>query len=164
MTRNNDTIYEADFEHGKVRQLGYFSDTYDLYADDPLEEKLAGVKGLSKVPIRSRADISHALTDRETLGKVLEQGLDEEHQKYREKIMEFCLSIKDSILKEGRDNACASYNNDHQRQKRQHMRCSICQGFANIHCINCNSIWLCVDHWKQHRDDGHNSNSSNQGL
>jgi hypothetical protein len=159
MTKSNDTIYEANFETGKVRQFGYFSDTNDLYADDPLEERLAGVKGFSIVPIRSRDDIHHALTDRETLDKVLEQGLDEEHQKYKEKIVEFCMSIKDSILKEGGDNACASYNNDHQRQKRQHMMCSICQGFANIHCINCDEVWLCTGHWKQHRDDKHNFNS-----
>jgi hypothetical protein len=157
MTRSNDTIYEADFEHGKVRQLGYFSDTYDLYADDPLEEKLAKVKRLSKVPIRSRADIYHALTDRGTLGEVLEQGLDEEHQKYKEEIVEFCMSIKDFILKEGGDNTSASYSSDYQRQQRQHAKCSICQGFANIHCINCNSIWLCVGHWKRHMGHRHNS-------
>ena len=30
----------------------------------------------------------------------------------------------------------------------QKSKCSICQEFANIHCINCKDyIWLCVDHW-----------------
>jgi hypothetical protein len=163
MTKSNDTTYEANFETGKVRQFGHFSDTYDLFAHESLEERLAEVKGLSKVPIRSRDDIYHALKDKETLDKVLEQGLDEEHQKYREKIVEICMSIKDSVLKEGGDNACASYNNGHQKQK-QHMNCSICQGFANIHCINCKSIWLCVDHWKQHRDDEHDGRSSSPSL
>lgn len=78
MTRSNDTIYEADFENNKVRKIGYFSDAYDL-CTDPLEERLAEVKGLSKVAIRNSDDIYYALTDRETLDKVLEQGLDEEH-------------------------------------------------------------------------------------
>jgi hypothetical protein len=156
MTKSNDTIYEANFETGRVRKIGYFDDTHDLYADDPLDEKLAEVKRLSKVPIRNRDDIYHALTDRETLDKVLEQGLDKEHQKYKEKIVEFCMSIKDCILKEGGDNACASYRNDYQRQQRQHTTCSICQGFANIHCVNCDDILLCIDHWKQHSKYNHN--------
>ena len=86
MTKSNDAIYEADFENGKVRQLGYFSDTYDLYADDPLEENLARVKRLSKVPIRTRDDFYHALTDRETLDNVLDQGLDQENQKHKDDI------------------------------------------------------------------------------
>jgi hypothetical protein len=159
MTKSNDTIYEADFENGKVRQLGYFSDTYDLYADDPLEENLARVKRLSKVPIRTRDDFYHALTDRETLDKVLEQGLDEEHQKYKEKIVEFCMSIKDCILKEGGENAYVHYGNDYERQQGQ-AKCSICQGFANIHCVNCDDMWLCIDHWKQHRNYKHNSSAS----
>jgi hypothetical protein len=32
-----------------------------------------------------------------------------------------------------------------------------CQEFANIHCINYsnNNVWLCVDHWKQHKVDKH---------
>jgi hypothetical protein len=45
----------------------------------------------------------------------------------------------------------------------QKSKCSICQDFANIHCINCsnnNNFWLCVDHWEQHRADKHNSNNS----
>jgi hypothetical protein len=39
----------------------------------------------------------------------------------------------------------------------QKSKCSICNEFANIHCIDCsnNNIWLCVDHWKQHKVDKH---------
>jgi hypothetical protein len=150
MTKSNDIIYEADFENDKVRKSGYFSDIHDLCADDPIEERLSEVKKLSKVPIRSRDDIYHALKDKETLDKVLEQGLDEEHQKYKEQIAEFCMSLKDCILKGG-DNAYASYTNDHQRQQR---KCSNCQEFSNIHCVNCD-VWLCVDHWKEHITNNH---------
>jgi hypothetical protein len=158
MTKSNDTIYEADFENGKVRQLGYFSETYDLYADDPLEEKLKEVKRLSKVPIRGSDDIYHALTDRETLDKLLEQGLDEEHQKYKDDIVEFLISIKDFIQKEdpsNRQNSNASFSANNPEQRQQNAKCSICKEFANIHCINCNSVWLCTDHWKPHRANKH---------
>jgi hypothetical protein len=162
MTKSNDTIYEADFENGKVRQLSYFSDTYDLYTDDPLEEKLAEVKGLSKVPIRNRKDIYHALTDRETLDNVLEQGLDEEHQKYKDEIVKFCMSIRSSIQKDSFNgqNSDASYNANNPKRRQHDARCSICQEFANIRCINCNNVWLCLDHWKQHKVDKHNSSIS----
>jgi hypothetical protein len=39
----------------------------------------------------------------------------------------------------------------------QKNKCSICQEFANIHCINCSddNIWLCVYHWMQHKEEDH---------
>jgi hypothetical protein len=155
MTKSNDTIYEADFENDKVRKIGNFDDTYDLYADDPLEERLAEVKRLSKVTIRSHKDIYHALTDTEILGKLLEQGLDEEHQENKDDIIKFLMSIKDCIQKEDSingQNSYASNNTNNSNQSQQNDKCSICQEFANIHCINCNNVWLCVDHWKQHKE------------
>jgi hypothetical protein len=51
----------------------------------------------SKVPIRSVEDVYNALTDRETLDAILQQGLDEEHQKYKDKIVELFMSIKDKV-------------------------------------------------------------------
>ena len=39
----------------------------------------------SKVPIRNVQDVYNALTDRETFDKLLQQGLDEENQKYKDK-------------------------------------------------------------------------------
>ena len=33
--------------------------------------------------------------------------------------------------------------------------CMTCQGFANIHCINCSNVWLCSSHWKQHQVERH---------
>ena len=69
MTKSNDTIYETNFETGKVREIGYYGNALDLSTDDPLEEKLAEVKRLSKVPIRNAEDIYQALTNRETLDK-----------------------------------------------------------------------------------------------
>jgi hypothetical protein len=51
----------------------------------------------SKVPIKNREDVYHALTDRETLDAILEQGLDEDKQKYKDKIIEFFMGIKDKV-------------------------------------------------------------------
>jgi hypothetical protein len=40
----------------------------------------------------------------------------------------------------------------------QKSKSSICQELANIHCINCNNndnVWLCIDHWIQHKADAY---------
>lgn len=42
-------------------------------------------------------DIYHALTDKDTLDKILEQGLKEKHRQYKYKIIEFLGNIKDRI-------------------------------------------------------------------
>jgi hypothetical protein len=47
--------------------------------------------------IRSAADAYHALTNRETLEMVLQQGLKEEHMKYKDMIVELFTNIKDRI-------------------------------------------------------------------
>ena len=57
-------------------------------------------KDTSKIQIKSVQDIYHALTDRDTLNKVLEQGFKEEHLKYKDQTVEFFMSIKDKITTE----------------------------------------------------------------
>jgi hypothetical protein len=57
-------------------------------------------KEKSIIPIKNVEDIYNALTDRETLDKLLQQGLDEEHLKYKDEIVEFFMSIKDNIRME----------------------------------------------------------------
>jgi hypothetical protein len=57
-------------------------------------------KDTSKIRIKNRRDVYNALTDRETLDAVLQQGLDEEHQKYKDKIVELFMSIKDKVRME----------------------------------------------------------------
>jgi hypothetical protein len=161
ITKSNDTIYETNFDTGKVKELCNVGNPVYL-STMSIEEKLAGVKRLSKVPIRNTDDIYRALTDRDTLDKVLDQGLDEEYQKYKDDIVDFFMIIKDRIQKEDLFNALnsdASCNDNKLRQRQQYAKCSTCQEFANIHCINCydNNIWLCLDHWEQHRADKHSS-------
>ena len=52
-------------------------------------------KEKSIIPIKNVEDIYNALTDRETLDKLLQQGLNEEHLKYKDEIVEFFMRIKD---------------------------------------------------------------------
>ena len=91
----------------------------------------------------------HALTDKEALNKVLEQGLDDdEYQRHRDELVNLFMSIKDKIKIEDLTLYEPIFTSHIQKSK-----CSICQEFANIHCINCsnNDVWLCVDHWQQHK-------------
>jgi hypothetical protein len=155
MSKSNETIYEADFEAGKVKEFyaNYHGDPYSFSTEYPLEEKLEKVKRLSKVPIRNVQDVYSALTDRETLNKVLEQGLDdEEYQRHRDELVNLFIGLKDKIKIEDLTLYEPVFTLNMQKSK-----CSICQEFANIHCINCskNNVWLCVDHWKQHNMDKH---------
>jgi hypothetical protein len=55
MTKSNETIYEADFESGKVKETAslYNGSPHSWSTEYPLEEKLSEVKKLSNVPIRN---------------------------------------------------------------------------------------------------------------
>jgi hypothetical protein len=150
--------YEADFEAGKVKEIyaNYLGDPYSFSTEYPLEEKLSKeVKRLSKVSIRNVQDVYNALTDRENLNKVLEQGLvDEEYQRDRDELVNLFMGLKekDKIKIEDLTLYEPIFTSNTQKSK-----CFICQEFANIHCINCsnNNVWLCVDHWVQHKTECH---------
>jgi hypothetical protein len=155
MSKSNETIYETDFEAGKVKEIyaNYHGDPYSFSREYPLEEKLKEVKRLSKVPIRNVQDVYNALTDRETLNKVLEQGLDdEEYQRHRDEIVNLFMGLKDKIKIGDLTLYEPIFTSNIQKSK-----CSICREFANIHCVDCNSkdVWLCIDHWVQHKTESH---------
>lgn len=98
-------------------------------------------------------DVYNALTNKETLDQLLEQGLDdEEYQRHRSEIVNLFIGIKDRINIEDLTLYEPIFTSNVQKNK-----CFICQEFANIHCINCNhnDVWLCVDHWKEHNLDKH---------
>jgi hypothetical protein len=102
MSKSNETVYEADFEAGKVKEIyaNYHGDPYSFSTEYPLEEKLKEVKRLSTVPIRNVQDVYNALTDRDTFDKLLQQGLEEEYQQYKDQLIEYFMSIKDKIKNE----------------------------------------------------------------
>jgi hypothetical protein len=153
MSKSNETIYEADFEAGKVKEIyaNYHGNPYSFSTEYSLEEKLREVKRLSKVPIRNVQDVYNALTDRDTFDKLLQQGLEKEYQQYKDEIVGFFMDIKYTMSIEDLRVYEPIYSSNIQKSK-----CSICLEFANIHCINCtNNVWLCIDHWKQHSVDKH---------
>jgi hypothetical protein len=82
---------------------------------------------------------------------VLEQGLEDgEYQRHRDELVNLFMSIKDKIKIEDLTLYEPIFTSNMQKSK-----CSICEEFANIHCINCSNIWLCNDHWKQHKTAVH---------
>jgi hypothetical protein len=148
MTESNEKVYEADFEAGKVTEIctNYYGEPQPSQLEEPLEEKLAEVKKLSQVPIRNVQDVRHALTNKETLNKLLIQGLNEEYQKHKDELLDLLMSIKDKVRIEDLDIHEPIWTSDREKAK-----CSSCQEFANIKCINCRNVWLCIDHWREHK-------------
>ena len=162
MSKSNEIIYETDFEAGKVKEIyaNYHGDPYSFSTEYPLEEKVSKVYRSSQVQIRNVQDVYNALTNRETLNKVLEQGLDdEEYQNYRDEIVNLFISQKDKIKIEDLTLYEPIFTSNIQKSK-----FSICQEFANIHCISCRSInvWLCFDPWREHNVNHHQFLASRQ--
>jgi hypothetical protein len=152
ITKSNDTVYDTDFVEGKVNEIItlYNGSSHSWNTKHPIEEKLPRVERLSIVPIRNVDDVYAALKDGDTLAKILEQGLEEQYLSWKESIVKLFMSVKDKIKKDDltiNEPICAS--------KMQKSLCIMCQGFANIHCINCSDVWLCPNHWKQHQVERH---------
>ena len=134
ITKSNDTVYDTDFVEGKVNEIItlYNGSSHSWNTKYPIEEKLPRVERLSIVPIRNVDDVYAALKDGDTLAKILEQGLEEQYLSWKESIVKLFMSVKDKIKKEDltiHEPTCAP--------KMQKGLCIMCQGFANIHCINC---------------------------
>jgi hypothetical protein len=65
--------------------------------------ELAFAKGQeedSVIRLRTAEDVYNVLTDKETLEKVLDQGLKEEHKQFKDRIVEFFMNIKETIKRE----------------------------------------------------------------
>jgi hypothetical protein len=152
ITKSNDTVYETDFVAGKVNEIItlYNGSPHSWDTAYPIEEKLPRVERLSIVPIRNIDDVYAALKAGDTLTKVLEQGLEEQYLSEKEFIVKLLMSIKDKIKKEDLTVQPSFTSN-------MKTSCMTCQGFANIHCMNCENFWLCSSHWKQHQVERHTS-------
>jgi hypothetical protein len=154
ITKSNDTVYDTDFVAGKVNEIItlYNGSSHSWDTQYPIEEKLPRVERLSIVPIRNVDDLCAALIDGDTLAKILEQGLEEQYLSKKELIVKRFMSIKDKIKEEDLRKDLYIVPSFTSNMK---TTCMICQGFANIHCINCSDIWLCSNHWKQHQVERH---------
>jgi hypothetical protein len=149
ITESNDTVYDTDFVAGEVNEIiTLYDGSSHSRGTDQIEEKLPRVERLSIVPIRNVDDIYAALKDGDTLAKVLEQGLEEQYLSRKEFIVKKFMNWRDKIKKE--DLHIGPINPSNTKAF-----CTTCQGFANIHCINCGDVWLCSGHWKQHQVERH---------
>lgn len=97
LVRNEEEVKEEEDSNS------YDVDYLFLLSDYSFTVESAFIKAREEksiIPIKNVEDIYNALTDRETLDKLLRQDLDEEHLKYKDEIVEFFMSIKDNIRME----------------------------------------------------------------
>jgi hypothetical protein len=92
-TKDNNTTEENITNRPDVDYLFYLSElafAVELALGKAQEEN-------SVFRIRTAVDAYQVLTNRETLEKVLQQGLKEEHMQYKERIMELFTNMKDRV-------------------------------------------------------------------
>jgi hypothetical protein len=96
--------FECPYEKKGKKTTDAKFDVEDLFALDRMAFQVelafgkAQEKETSNIQIKTVQDIYHALTNTDTLNKILEQGLkEEEHMKYKDHIVEFFMSFKDKI-------------------------------------------------------------------
>jgi hypothetical protein len=166
LTYKNDTTYYANFDADRVHSVSRYGGL--KVGPGPLEKGLNDLI-ISKVPVRTIEDIYHVLTDEQTLKIVLDQypkanALGES----KELIIKFFVDIRNIFtVEELRDPYGRSIEESAKVQRylentsqlsilnHYNSICHVCKGrWANIQCLNCN-VWICVDHWKQHRSDYH---------
>ncbi|MGA7370043.1 MAG: hypothetical protein WBX01_13015 [Nitrososphaeraceae archaeon] len=106
--------------------------------------------GLSKIRITNAEEMYNTLKDERQLALVLDEGLDPEHLQYKDQIIEFFTNIRNRISIDD----FLKFHGDHGGRGKEKRECSVCESFANIHCVNCQqadkSTWLCVSHWRDH--------------
>jgi hypothetical protein len=100
--KGNRIIYKIDFQLGNVQEIDTFL-CGDPYAynipgskpiDHELNEKMEQIEKLSVIPMTNLDDIFTILTNKEKLDTVLQIGLDKQYLQYKDKLVEFFISIK----------------------------------------------------------------------
>jgi hypothetical protein len=84
------------------------------------------------------------------VNKLLQQGLEEKHQGNKDKILEFLMSLARYVKMEDLRVGERIFTSNKPKEN-----CLTCHRFANIHCMNCQNVWLCIDDWKEHWIDKH---------
>lgn len=149
-------IYKIDFETNKVQEIDTFlcGEPYaeNLPGGKPIEHRLKEIseriEKLSILPMRNLDDIFELLTNKEKLDIVLEIGLDKKYLQYKDKLVEFFISIKSNARKQDLVVRSLSVHNIEKN------KCSVCNLPANLNCINCSDkdIWICMNDLKKHMD------------
>ena|GEM_PF-730970 len=152
ISQSNEAMYEVDFKDNKIKefQTTYYDGPCECAGEYRLEVGLAKVEKLAMFPIRNEEEVYNALINREMLDRVLEQGLDEEFRKFKDILVEFFMTIKNSVRIEDLNVRPPVFKSNCLKGK-----CSICSEFANVRCTNCTNVWLCTDHLEQHKIHHH---------
>jgi hypothetical protein len=176
-TKNNEIIYEVDFENDRIQEIHTNShgEPYSWGWNDNVKKQLSKVKPISPIQIINEQDIYDILTNKEKLEYLLLKYLEEKNQTNLEKqklsykeqqtilkqnkqtIIDFLLENKDSIIIEDLKIYEPIY-----KCYRMKGNCHICNSLSNIICTNCcnshKEIWLCTNHWQQHEIGNHHQN------
>ena len=174
ITKNNEIIYEVDFENDKVKEIHtkYNGELESWGWNDNVKEQLAKVKSISNIVIRDEQDVYNILTNREKLEYLLQEyekkinhhlekeqeELEKSHREQlillknnKEAIIDFLIGNKDSIRVEDLKIYEPIY-----KCYREKGHCHICKSTTNIICISCNDhSWLCTNHWQEHETEKH---------
>ena len=83
ITKNNEIIYEADFENDRVQEIhtNYNGEQENWGWQENVKEQLSKVKPISTIQIINEQDIYNILTNREKLEYLLQEYYNEEQQK-----------------------------------------------------------------------------------
>jgi hypothetical protein len=166
LLHNDYYLYKIDFERSWIDTLTSYGGQYTRHPS--IETELED--NFSDVPIRDRNDVVKALTNMESLGKLIDQEF--KHQSnpdtelndwLRKVIPNLFDDIKDRIniedlhdihpAKEIEDSI--KYDEEHYDCKRIALgQCMYCNKVCNIYDTNCNK-WLCKDHWREHQRTSH---------
>ena len=153
---NNELIYEADFVNGKVKEQDFdcYGNPFPYSNECDLEEGLSKVHRLAKIKVTDAIETYNTLIDEKRLSVLLDEGLGPEHLQYKDQIIRFFTHIRDRISIEDLIKICGvPLPSEIRSTSTRKNECSVCKSFANINCVNCTykEIWLCVDHWRDHR-------------
>ena len=171
ITKDNEIIYEVDFENDRVHEIhtAYNGEPKNWDWINNVKEQLSKVKPISNIMIRIEEDIYTILTNKEKLNFLLK----EYYEKYQKRLKESEEQQQQIILnKEEKRHNIVSFILDNNKDSikiedlkiyepiykcyRARGNCINCNSLSNIICINCNNhSWLCTNHWQQHKIEKH---------
>jgi Glu-tRNA(Gln) amidotransferase subunit E-like FAD-binding protein len=191
-TKNNEIIYEVDFENDRVQEIhtNYNGEPYSWGWNNNVNEILSKVKSISTIQIINEQDLYNILTNREKIEFLLQEYYNEEQQ--QQGLEQIKKELKEQIraeLQKQNEEQKILLSNENSRQNiidfiinnndsiriedlkiyepvykcyRKKGHCHICNSLSNIICMSCSShsyikeeIWLCTNHWQQHKIEKH---------
>ena len=158
VTKNNEQIYNIDFKSDKLQRISTDFEGIQHYSkwESNIEKQLEKVKPILDISIKNKNDLYDVLINKEKLEILLDFKDFEKNkedlkqfkliQQNKDKIIDFLMDNKDLI----RINDLRVYDIIYQSFE-QKKNCNVCNKLSNIICMNCNKVWLCKKHCKEHK-------------